>query len=284
MRALNGRAYAGSDNGKRFIESYSEETNPDAKNIIKGISQAAPDVAKYRAMEEAGDRHKLSIHEDITDAVQIYRRIKKVGRETPEEYLQQTRLDGEVLEPAGQVMLQTMDALRTSPSKLKDVVQRYYELAEQQGDPKQRGLLVNDPPSKAELLKRAVKDTINDLEPIKAEIQSLKKQLAKAPSKQVPKIKKEIAELETKAANVFDASKLFTKETYKPKPVEKAQEAVQDLKRAVTLGDDEAVAFSKAKLEQMAETMTREEFERLFNKTPLNKMQKIAEEYGINCG
>ncbi len=125
-------------NDPALVERVSESLDPGTKNVLNGLSRAAPDVAKLQDMVAAGAREKPTWVPDLVDAVRRFGDAREAGQ-TVAQYLGQGSLLGGEATPAVATLMQQIEAFSRAPRRLADHVRALAR--ESMKDPRQGELM-----------------------------------------------------------------------------------------------------------------------------------------------
>lgn len=119
--ALFSKTYQG-EAGQRLSRIFSESLDPNIKNIESAMFQSLPEMAKAEALTGTGARDKsLSVAPDLAEVIDAYSAIKAKGI-TVDNYLKQSSMLGERLDPTQKQMLEHMDMIARSPKKTREFI------------------------------------------------------------------------------------------------------------------------------------------------------------------
>jgi hypothetical protein len=124
-------------NDEALVERVSESLDPGTKNVLNGLSRAAPDVAKLQDMAAAGAREAPTWVPEAVEAVRRFADAREAGQ-TVNEYLSQGSLLGGEASPAVAAWMQQIEAFNRAPKRLADHIRAL--VREAMKDPRQGGL------------------------------------------------------------------------------------------------------------------------------------------------
>ena len=130
------------DTGLRLAEKAFESLDMDVRNAINAIARSLGPLAQAEALIRSGERDtKLSIGDDLAQAVAVYSAIKHTPELTVDKYLAQGQLLERELTDFEEQVLLVFDQYRRSPKKLGTVLGTYA-----------RKVIDSPPPAQATLL------------------------------------------------------------------------------------------------------------------------------------
>ncbi len=133
--ALFAAAYGDSASLEKLAESPDDLT----RNVTGALTITAPRAASINQRIGKGELHDLSLGQNIADAAQILQGLRESGQPV-DKYLAQQKLFTQD-DPLTADLLKFFDAFKLSRVKIAEVLNRYYDLVEALGSPKQKGLL-----------------------------------------------------------------------------------------------------------------------------------------------
>lgn len=146
--AVYTKAFPG-EHGERMAESMLESLDPEVKSIQNGVSAALPAFSRTVAMTRSGlrDSH-LDLSEDMAKTIDVYARIKdnpSLTANTPAnkvvaKYLGQTSMFDRELTPTQERLLVHVDSISNRPTAVRDFLNRYARIVEDQPAPGQHGM------------------------------------------------------------------------------------------------------------------------------------------------
>lgn len=149
--AIFAKAYADTPEGTSLLQKISESPDSNIRNIGGALLKQAGKFATLKEDIAQGNRYDLDISQDITAAVAKISSLREQGASVA-DYLKQQGLFGDELSPLQKDILQTLENNKRSPKKLNEVLDRYTQLANSVGDPKQQSLFgENNIPTREEL-------------------------------------------------------------------------------------------------------------------------------------
>ena len=138
------------------LDKLAEDTDVNVRNQINSMVNAAPMFLEIKEGINKGDYFPLDITEDIASAMTKLSDLRKTNM-TVERYLQQLSLFGDELSDIAKALLNIFDMHKRSAKKITTILQEYARGVELAGSPKQRQAFKTNPPTKDDLLARAVK-------------------------------------------------------------------------------------------------------------------------------
>lgn len=133
--ALFAAAYGDSASLEKLAESPDDLT----RNVTGALTITAPRAASLNRRIGKGELHDLSLSKNIADAAQILQGLRESGQPV-DKYLRQQKLFTQD-DPLTADLLKFSDAFKLSRVKIAEVLNRYYDLVEALGNPKQKRLL-----------------------------------------------------------------------------------------------------------------------------------------------
>jgi hypothetical protein len=125
-------------NDTALVERVAESLDPGTKNVLNGLSRAAPDVAKLQDMAAAGAREAPTWVPDLVDAVRRFSDAREAGQSV-QQYLGQGSLLGGEASPAVAALMQQIEAFSRAPRRLADHIRAL--VRESMKDPRQGELM-----------------------------------------------------------------------------------------------------------------------------------------------
>lgn len=151
--ALFAKAYGDTGTLNRLSESLDDEI----RNVTNAMLQAAPRVAALEnAVEGGGAKPELSIKEDVSAAANMLAQLRREGTSVADFIAQVKMFEDADLSDGAKRILQFMENNRRSAKRLTAMLNRYAELARNEGAPNQ-GTMFDTGRDKAALLKEAMK-------------------------------------------------------------------------------------------------------------------------------
>jgi hypothetical protein len=140
LRRLNGallyKAYGDSPTLGRLIESM----DPGSRNLAMALGRTAPTIANARDAIRTGDLHPLDIAADVQQAVEKYNALREQGMKIT-DYMNQMDAFGDGLSPESRLLLDFMGRNISSPRRIADAINGFYDRLTEAGNPKQGDLL-----------------------------------------------------------------------------------------------------------------------------------------------
>lgn len=157
QNAIIARAYGAAD----AVEALAESTDSNVRNILAGMTQAAPRVAQVR--DVAAERG-LDIGPEISSAMQKLSSLRAQGMSVA-DYLAQGDMFGGGLSPIARDVLVEFDANARSPRRIRATLEAYADALDALGDPRQASMFGPPPDvSKTDLLTAAL-ERAREVEP-----------------------------------------------------------------------------------------------------------------------
>jgi hypothetical protein len=137
--AIFTKTYTG-EAGQRLARIFSESTDPNIKNVEHALFQSLPDMAKAESLIASGDRDKsLSVAPDIAEVVDAYASLKAKGM-TVDNYLHQSSMLGERLNPGQRQLLEHIGDIGRSQKKVREFTRDIATQVENAPPPGQTGM------------------------------------------------------------------------------------------------------------------------------------------------
>lgn len=140
--------------GDRVVGKLGESLDSQVKNVGAALSAEAPRFAAQRRAMASGDLYDVDLGPDIAAATEKLSLLRSQGMKV-DEYLAQSEMFGRELSDEARALLEVFEEHKRSPQRIAAVLERYAELTEGAGSPKQASLLPVEPPTKTALLERA---------------------------------------------------------------------------------------------------------------------------------
>jgi hypothetical protein len=150
-----------SEAGSRMAESMLESLDPDVKTIQNGISASLPSISRAKGLFGSNQRDRdLDITDDFAKTVDLLARIKEnpaITSNTPanqwvSKYLNQTSMFERELSPQQERLLRHVDSISRKPTAVRDMLNRWAKLVEDQPPPGQTSLFGGDPLTRDRLI------------------------------------------------------------------------------------------------------------------------------------
>lgn len=133
--ALFAAAYGDSASLEKLAESPDDLT----RNVTGALTITAPRAATINQRIGKGELHDLGLSKNIADAAKILQGLRESGQPV-DKYLAQQKLFVQD-DPLTADLLRFFDAFKLSRVKIAEVLNRYYDLVEALGSPKQKALM-----------------------------------------------------------------------------------------------------------------------------------------------
>lgn len=151
-RLVRNAVFAKAYPNRAAIERMSESTDSNVRNITNGMLRSANDVAKMQEAIDRGDRHPLSISEDIGRAAGVIDDLRTSKRSVP-DWLNQDQFDGR--DPVLDELVRIFSNEGRRPKVIANTIQNYVDGIDRAGNPNQESMFAAEPPTKLQLLKEA---------------------------------------------------------------------------------------------------------------------------------
>lgn len=137
--AVFSKAYGDAD----IVSMLTESTDANVKNILTGMSRAAPNVARVRELMQAGARQGEDFAPDLTDAVRRFSALREKGMSVAQDQAQGD-LMGDGPSPRVVEMMQKLEANARAPKRIAEMLKGLVDEIDGQGDPRQAGMFGDD--------------------------------------------------------------------------------------------------------------------------------------------
>ncbi len=134
------------------LETMSESTNPQVKNIANAMLNAAPDMATLNDAVESGNAHDLRIGNQVGKAMEIIESLRQQKKSVP-DWLKQGDMMGK--DPAVHMLVDFLARESRRPTVIRDMLKNYAADVSALGKPNQGDLFGAALPSRQELLEGA---------------------------------------------------------------------------------------------------------------------------------
>ncbi len=153
--ALFAYVYPG-ESGKRLAQLFIQNGNDLVRNVEQAMFDVLGPSAQMESMVRAGQRQAdLTLSGDLEKSVDILIRLKQTGQSVT-DYVQQSSLLGDELDPFQKQLLVYLDNNSRSRKRVRDLLALYYDnVINTQQDPAQAGLFGGAASSKGEILDAA---------------------------------------------------------------------------------------------------------------------------------
>jgi hypothetical protein len=113
------KTYQG-ESGQRLARTFSESLDPNIKNLENAMFQSLPDMAKAEGLIATGARDKnLSIAPDMAEVIDTYAALKTKGL-TVDQYLAQSAMFDDKLNPMQRQVLKHLDEIARNPKRIRE--------------------------------------------------------------------------------------------------------------------------------------------------------------------
>lgn len=140
-------AYGDSNALAKMVES----TDTDNVNITKGMINASSAIAEMRDRIDQGILHDVDISKNITEAVDIFSKIKADPNNDVNSYLSQKDAFNSI-SPETEFILRKFEELKRSPKKITEFLAAYPEELSRYGNPKEQDMFATVTPEKLTIL------------------------------------------------------------------------------------------------------------------------------------
>lgn len=155
--AILHRAYGDSPILKALIEGTDEAST----RLSNALIRVAGTIADARAAIARGELHSLDISQELQDAVGLLKDYRSKGM-TFERFMSQGDLAREPIDPVTLQILRYLDDNLARPRSVAALVQSYYDQLKIEGNPNQGDMFGGEPPTKQDILDRALADVEAD--------------------------------------------------------------------------------------------------------------------------
>ena len=130
-------------NNPRLVSAISEKLDNDTTNVLRAITDKAPQISQINASIKTGDVYENTLARDIADATQAYMDVKNSGKDV-NDYLSQDSLLGDGLTDGAKEILGVLSDNRRSAKAIGEDIQQRINAVTGRGNPKQGGLSFDD--------------------------------------------------------------------------------------------------------------------------------------------
>jgi hypothetical protein len=176
-RAVLAKAYGDTPTTRSIIDGNTETH----RNIKRAMTDAAPRMARLNDAVTKGDRFELGLADELSATAAKLESLREQGMSVDQYVNQQTRLPGTETPDAllADAMLLGVDAHKRAPNRLAGILERYADLVDDAGNPKQTTMFgAAEPPSKLDLWERARR--AEEVAHVEKELTPLQKKLDEA--------------------------------------------------------------------------------------------------------
>lgn len=131
-----------------IVAMMGESTDANVKNILAGMTRAAPAVARLKDMIEAGARQPIDITGDLVHAVRKFSQLRAEGTTVDQFLSQKSLLDSGVTPEINNLLIGLQENAR-APKRVADMISRVADAIDQMGDPRQGAMFGELPAPKA---------------------------------------------------------------------------------------------------------------------------------------
>lgn len=130
-------------NNSRLVSAISEKLDNDTTNVLRAITDKAPQISQINASIKTGDVYENTLARDIADATQAYMDIKNSEQDV-DDYLSQDSLFDDGLTDGAKEILGVLSDNRRSAKAIGEYIQERINTVTGRGNPKQGGLSFDD--------------------------------------------------------------------------------------------------------------------------------------------
>lgn len=130
-------------NNPRLVSAISEKLDNDTTNVLRAITDKAPQISQINASIKTGDVYENTLARDIADATQAYMDIKNSEQDV-DDYLSQDSLFDDGLTDGAKEILGVLSDNRRSAKAIGEYIQELINTVTGRGNPKQGGLSFDD--------------------------------------------------------------------------------------------------------------------------------------------
>lgn len=130
-------------NNPRLVSAISEKLDNDTTNVLRAITDKAPQISQINASIKTGDVYENTLARDIADATQAYMDIKNSEQDV-DDYLSQDSLFDDGLTDGAKEILSVLSDNRRSAKAIGEDIQQRINAVTGRGNPKQGGLSFDD--------------------------------------------------------------------------------------------------------------------------------------------
>ena len=111
--------------GERIADTFLESLDSTTKNFENSISKVLPKLAKAESLISSGQRPKISMMNDVSQALSMLSRIKEDTNISVPEYLKQRTIWKRELSTRQESMLRRFDQIGRKPTLIRDFFNKY---------------------------------------------------------------------------------------------------------------------------------------------------------------
>jgi hypothetical protein len=158
--ALFAKAYGDAE----IVALMAESTDANIKNVLAGMTRAAPAMARLKELIEAGARYPMDVSADMAQAVRKFSQLRADGM-TVEQYLGQQSLFENGMTPEVNNLLIGLQENAKAPKRVAEMIGRYVDAVDRLGDPRQVGMFEDAAPVRAnDLVADAIQSVRDEFE------------------------------------------------------------------------------------------------------------------------
>lgn len=158
--ALFAKAYGDAE----IVALMAESTDANIKNVLAGMTRAAPAMARLKELIAAGTRYPMDVSADLAQAVRKFSQLRQDGM-TVEQYLGQQSLFESGITPEVNNLLIGLQENAKAPKRVAEMIGRYVDAVDRLGDPRQGSMFEDAQPVRPnDLVADAIQSVREDFE------------------------------------------------------------------------------------------------------------------------
>ena len=139
-----------------LLGQLTEALDGNVRNILAGMVRAAPEVARLRDLQAEGARHEIPIFDDLAQAVEEFRAMRRDGVTMAQREAQGGLFGDDLPAPVRNLVIGLEENSR-APKRMAELISHMARTVDQAGDPRQSGLFDSlTPPDPGEIASAAV--------------------------------------------------------------------------------------------------------------------------------
>ncbi len=149
--AIFAKTYTG-DAGQRLVRVFGENVDPVIKNMENAMFQSLPDMAKAESLIGAGQREpELSLATDLAEVMDTLASLKQSSI-TVKDFLAQSALFEERLDPFQKRLLEHIDDISRKPKRVRELIRSVADRIVEAPPPGQQSMLGFETATKGEIV------------------------------------------------------------------------------------------------------------------------------------
>lgn len=147
-----------------IVALMAESTDANVKNVLHGMTRAAPAVARIRELIDSGARYPIDVTSGLAHAIRKYSQLKADGTKV-KDMLDQGALFDNGLPPEVQNILIGLEENARAPKRVAEMIGRMVDEIDRLGDPRQVSMFEDiQRPGAPELIMKAIESVRADFE------------------------------------------------------------------------------------------------------------------------